>query len=448
MPFFWWNKAPTTPSPDANKDLCWWETFKDPLLTQLIREAQISNLDIEKALSVIRQARANVASSKASFFPALTGSASDTRYKSSKSGSLSGSPGTNASLFSTGFDATWELDIFGGIQRANEAAEASLASSIEDSRSVLITMMAEVAQNYINLRFYQHQYKTLKDIVHLWEEYLRAQKDLYQAGLATDIAVSSVDTSLLQAQGLVTTADTNVKQCIHQLGILLGKEPWALYKRLENIGDIPSADTVYLSCLPSKIVFERPDIRKAERDLAAATASVGVSFANLFPSFLLTGTLGWQGMNTNQLFKSKSSFFTAQPTMSFPIFDFGKLRSKIDLSEALRDEAFITFKETVLNALQEVENALTNFANEDERRMHLKDAMISDEKAYELVDGRFSAGLEDQETALQAKITALQTKINYLDSLRSRSLDIVSLYKALGGGWDTAQSLKDTSAKE
>lgn len=426
------------------KDIAWWKTFKDPLLADLMEKAMLSNLDVEKALASLCAARATFQGEESALLPNMTGNLSFSKTHTSQTVPKPATTPNNQRLFTPNFDASWEVNLFGW-KRVLESADATLSAVLEDYRAVLVSVMGDVAKNYITLRFYQHQQGLLKEIIDLFEKTLLLQRDLFQSGLSSDIDVQTVETSLLQARGEMGAVDTNLKACIHQLGILLGLEPWALYSTLEAIAPIPTTDTVMLSALPSTLLNNRPDIRQAERDLAAATANIGVSFASFFPSFLLTGSVGWQSPNTNQLFKPKSYTLNLNPSMSLPIFDFGRIRAQINVSEALRDEAFATFKQKVLEALQDVENSLVSFTNEDARLSTLNAAASSDARALDLTQKRFKAGLTNQATVITAQIKALQSRIDALNSLMTRSLNIVSLYKALGGGWNTVPMNKSST---
>lgn len=440
LPPDWTQKAPSTLVASPQKDILWWQNFHDSLLNKLIQTGIEANLDIALSLEKIKESRAYAAGATTHLTPTIKNIDSYTRNHFSQnaqnvSASTSGNNNTSSNLFKVGFDASWEIDIFGGLRRAQEAQEAHLEAVIADSHAVFITTVAEIAKNYIIYRKNQQQEKILIAIVDTLKAQLALQADLTIAGINSQIDVMTAETALMQTAAKIPPIQANKQIALHQLSILLGKTPDYLSAQLEPIGDVPTADTVILSALPSTLLQQRPDICQAERDLARTTASVGVSIAQLFPIFQLTGLFAWQSFATHNLLSKQSQYFSGGPSVTLPLIDFGKIKSQIKAQESLQKQAFIRYKQTILNALEDVENGLVNFNQEDQQYQKLQQAMQYNFKNYQLYQVRFQSGLDTMITSYNAKITYLLSQQDVLNSQAQRSLNLVNLYKSLGGGW-------------
>jgi NodT family efflux transporter outer membrane factor (OMF) lipoprotein len=439
----------------SQKDIAWWTIFEDDNLNQLIEEALQQNFDVQISLEKIRQARAVVGLSTASLFPDISAFTSYThRHLSQNEGgqsageTVTGSTTRNTSsspeLFNAAFDASWEIDVFGGLRRAREASLATLEAVIEDGRAILISQMAEIAQVYLTLRNNQQQVRNLKAQVDLWETYLRLTKSLFRSGLTNDIDVSTADFSLAQTRAQIPLLQQDIKTQLHQLALLVGQEPNYLYERLSAPKDlhIPNSSTLVASGLPVCLIEQRPDIREAERNLAAATAEVGVSIAALFPDVRLIGNYGYESRKGSNLFTPKSIAWSYTPSISLHILDFGRLKAQIDENKSLRQQAFLTYKKIIFSALGDVETALVRFREEDIRSQNLQKAYQAMKQVESLTESLYKAGLNQLLDVYQAKINALVAQQTYLNSELARGLNLISLYKALGGGWDAVPTFK------
>ncbi len=341
-----------------------------------------------------------------------------------------------------GFDAQWELDFFGGIRRAVEAADANVDSEIESSRNVLVTLLGEVAGNYIELRANQQLIAITRENLNSQQETVRLTQIRQQAGFASWLEVAQAQSQAATTEAFIPAYETVVKQSIHSLSILLGREPDALAVRLDNPGTIPAMSTVAISELPSELLLRRPDIRHAERQIAKANADVGVATAELYPRVNLAAFLGLQNMRITD-FTPIGKSWSAASSLTLPILNWGRINANIKGKEAQFDQAFLTYQSTVLTAFKEVEDALVAYKNEQRRHKSLAEAVAASQLAVQMADERYHRGLTMFLDVLQTQQTLYQTQRNLVDSEAQLSTDLVALYKALGGGWQTEAIVSD-----
>lgn len=313
----------------------WWQTFNDPVLNSLIDRAVQSNLDLRIAEARLREARAERGVTAAGLWPAVNSAGSYSRTHYSEYGPVvqaalaaAGSAGGHApsikqqqDLYQASFDASWEIDVFGGIRRSVEAADATAGAAQENQRGVLVTLLAEVARNYVELRGAQRQIIITLDNIKTQQDTLDLTRSRYTAGLTSEIDVLRQEAQLTSTQSQIPTLESSVKRSIHSLGILLGKEPGALREELSKNAPIPGTPPEVPVGLPSELLRRRPDVRSAERELAAATAQIGVAVADLFPSFSLTGSAGRQSEKFSDLGLGASKFWNVGPSIHLPIFE-------------------------------------------------------------------------------------------------------------------------------
>lgn len=405
----------------------WWTTFHDPELDSLIDRAVQSNLDLEAATERIRQARASIGVVSASLFPTANATGS---YSHSFSGH-----GQGSDLWRAGLDAAWEIDVFGGIRRSVEAANASYQASIEDRRDVLVTLLGEVASDYILLRGFQQE-------IIISQENLQAQihnasltREKKQLGNVTDLDIVQADAQVASTTADIATLQTSEEQTVYALSVLLGLPPAALDEEFSQPQKVPAPPSFVPVGLPSELLRRRPDIRRAERQLAAATANIGVATADLFPRFSLTGNLSFSGAHLASLGDWANRFGSIGPSFTWPIFDAGRIWSNIEVQNAVQAQAYTTYKQTVLAALQEVEDDLVAYAREQQRRVALTDAVALNQRAVELSTRRYNQGLTDFLNVLDAERSLFSSQTALVQSDRTVGTDAVALYKALGGGW-------------
>jgi NodT family efflux transporter outer membrane factor (OMF) lipoprotein len=425
------------------EQLEWWQSYNDPLLNELISEASLSNLDLKAAFARIREARASLSSAEASLYPQINASGSyshnenslNTPVTSSQNRPSSASTNRYFDLYKVGLDASWEIDLFGRLRRAEEAASAILDAQIEDGHATFLTLIADIAQNYITLRGAQQQLEITQNFYNAWNHIYQLNQDLYKAGLATDIDVAQAKSYRDQAKANLSPLESTLKNSIHNLSVLSGKNPTALYSRLTEKKPLPRVPAEIFTGLPSDLLKRRPDIRKAERDLAAATAQIGLAVGDLFPKFSLTGTIGYQSNKGSNLIAPRSSFYSFGPGFSWPIIDFGRIQSAIEAKTAARDESFFLYEKAVLSAFKDVENALVNYAQETERSTNLTLSFEASKNAADISMARYKSGLLSFINVLQAETTYHTNALAKVQSEVTLLLNTVTLYKALGGGW-------------
>jgi NodT family efflux transporter outer membrane factor (OMF) lipoprotein len=418
--------------PDPNHLAQWWQNLNDPVLTGLIQQAVAGNLDLKQAQARLLEARARRDISWAALFPTFDASGSATRTRSSKNrggGSVSNS-------YSTGFDAGWEIDLFGGGRRTVEASEARIAASRDDLHDVLVSLLAETALNYIEVRTYQNRLQIARENLAAQQETYSLTKDRYQSGLTTELAVQQARYLVTNTQAQIPTLLSGLSEAENQLAILLGRNPGSLNAELQSIKKLPSLPSTIAVGIPADTLQRRPDVRKAERLLAAQTAEIGVAEADLYPSLKLSGSLGLDSLTAAKLFTAGSRSYSIGPSISLPLFHSGAIRANIRLQSSLQQEALASYKAAVLGALQEVENDLVAFAREQERNKALQESVDAAKKASSLAELQYKVGLTSFTNVLDAKRSLLSFQDQLAQSQGTMVANLVRLYKALGGGWN------------
>ena len=444
LPSAWSGIRAATAAPAGGEELGqWWTLFNDPLLDSLLKRAVAANLEVRIARARILEARARYRLTTALAAPAMgvAGSYANTR-RSENAGSSNGT--TTQDLFQAGFDAGWELDLFGGARRAAEAAEARLAAAGEESRDVLVSLAAEVARNYLELRGSQQRLATARENIVVQEKILELVRGCRQSGLGNGLEVAQAETQLALTRAQLPALENSVGQSIYRLSLLAGLPPLALREELAAPMELPARPAWVPGTLPSELLRRRPDIRLAERQLAVATADIGVATAELFPRFSLTGLVGLQSINLSDLLSSGSRYWTVGPTVRWSLLDGGRVRANIDLSQARREEAQAAYEKAVLTALGEVETALLALAREEETRRTLVEAVAAGERAMDLASGRYGAGLAGFLDVLQGERALCQSRDQLVQSEQRLAVDLVALFKALGGGWDMGSEVVAT----
>jgi multidrug efflux system outer membrane protein len=435
-----WNEAQQSEfdsrSPEQPR---WWSAFNDPLLGTLVERAIRSNLDLRVAEARIRQARAARTVAASGAWPTVNTSTAYSRTRNSantfSSSGPSGGGNLEHDLFVTGFDASWEIDVFGGVRRSVEAADANIGVSVEDRRATLVTLLGDVAKNYIDLRGFQLRLDVARANLKAQQETLELTRVRFEAGLASDLDVAQAETLVNATAAQIPPLESSLKQSAYSLDTLLGLEPGALWGELSKEAPIPQLPPRVLVGLPSELLRRRPDIRRAERQLAAATAQVGVATAELFPKFSLTGMFNLESISASDWLTGPSRFWTVGPTIRWTIFDAGKIRANIEISNAQQAEALALYEKAILTGLQDVENSLVSYAKEQARNRSLVKAVTANKRAVELVNELYSRGLVDFLNVLVTQRALYSSEDTLAQSNALIASDLVSLYKALGGGW-------------
>lgn len=423
----------------------WWKNFHDAELDSLVVRAVQSNLDLSIAESRVGEERAQYGVAVANFFPTVDASGSYARQETSHHQPVLGSlpipayvPFEN-DVYQAGFDASWEIDVFGGKRRAAEAAKAEVTASEYGRRATTMTLLGDVGRNYIDVRGYQRQLAIANENITAQSKALAITRDRFSKGLTSDLDVQQASTLLATTEAGIPTLNTSLQAAIHRLGVLLGQQPGALQSELVAAAPIPVTPPSVPVGLPSELLLRRPDVQRAERQLAAATANIGVAKADLFPKFYLTGVAGFQSISTSDWFTKDSSFWSVGPTVQWRIFDAGRIRANIKVQDARQEQALAAYEQTVLTAFEDVENSLVAYANEQIRRRSLEDALTSSQKSLELANKLYANGLTDFLQVLDAERSLYQAQDALVQSDRAVSVNLVALYKSLGGGWEISE---------
>jgi len=444
VPAGWAGPPPLPAVTPAEQDLArWWTVFDDKMLQSLIQQAVESNLDLKFAEARIRQARAVRGIAESFLGPTIDATGSYQRSEASVSPS-NGTGRSNGNTISVttnqyfaGFDAAWELDIFGGVRRSIEAADADLQASVESRRDVLVTLTAEVARNYIDLRAFQQRISIARRNLEAQKHSAKLTRQRFEAGLASGLDVANAEAQAATTAAVIPLLEASARQTIYSLGVLLGLPPAALVQELAQALAIPTAPPSAPMGVPSDLLRRRPDIRQAEAGIHAATARIGVSEADLYPKFMITGSIGVRASDFGSWLDWSNRLWSIGPGVTWRVFDMGRIRSDIAQQEALQEQSLIAFQKTVLTALQEVEDALISLSKEQEHREALVDAVAFNQKAVDLSIKLYTEGQTDFLNVLQAQRSLFVTEEALAQSTRTLSTNLVALYKALGGGWDT-----------
>lgn len=417
----------------------WWSTLNDPALSGLIEKAVANNPDIGQAGARIREERARRNISKAGLFPTLNSSGSFKR----SSGSKETGSGKETDFYSAGFDAGWELDIFGGTRRSLEASTAELEASQENLRDVLVSLIAEVALNYTEVRIFQARIDAAEKNLAIQNQAYQIAQSRYSAGLSGEIAVLQAKYNIENTRSQIPALKISLEEAKNRIAVLLGENPGSLHEELRERKPVPACPPEIAVGVPADLLRRRPDIRRAERKLAAQTARIGAAAADLYPKFSLTGSIGFESLVSDKLFLSGSRSYGFGPGVTWPVFKAGSIRSNIEVQSALQEQLLNQYESAVLNALGEVENQLTAYVEEHKRKEHLTGARQAAMRAADLAQDQYTAGLTDFTGVLDAQRSLLSFEDSLIQCEGNILSGLVRLYKALGGGW-TSMADSDT----
>ncbi|HQS83779.1 MAG: hypothetical protein B7Y25_02475 [Alphaproteobacteria bacterium 16-39-46] len=436
LPSSWKNTSPAISSEKPPLESTWWENFQDPLLNTLMTEALAHNLGLKEAFARLESARQELAGADAAFFPTFTLDGAYERERKSKN-----APTYNPAYYlgtyndvRLGVSASWELDLFGRIQRAEEMAQATFDISVADVKGVLLSLQASVAQTYVTLRSTQTQLQLQTQIISISHEALQLTQDLMSAGQTNQQAVEDAQSTYEAAVADKSSLEIAFKTALHQLAILLGKPPTALYQRLAPPQPIPLPPLSVFSGLPSTVLEQRPDIQAAERALAESTSEIGLLTGDLFPKFSLTGSWGYNSRNGTTLIRSRSSTFTVGPSFTWPIFDFGRIRDTIKAQEAERDARLYAYQDVILKALADVETALVSLKNKAIFYQKMQQVASSQKTTRFLTKDLYDAGTVNYLDVIEKQQTELREALKATSSAEEYAISAINLYKSLGAG--------------
>ena len=431
---------------ETEKELVnWWEVFDDSVLVSLVEKAVEGNLDLKLAEARILQTRAARGKARSEIGPTVkvTGSFSQSQSQSSADASSVSDFSTEekteggvTGYYFSGFDSDWELDFFGGVRRGIEAADADLEVSIESRHDVLVTLIAEVVRNYIELRMYQQRVAVSRQNLEAQQGIAKLTWKRFLAGFESRLDVTNAEALAAATAAEIPLLEVSAKQAIYNIGVLTGNRPGAFIQELSSVSNIPLISSSVPVGVPSELLRRRPDIRKAEAEIHAETARIGVAVADLYPKFTITGSAGTLSNAVSSLFSPVDIVWSLGSSISTHLFSSGKVESKIDEQKALKKQAVIRYQQAVLSALQEVENAMVALKKEDERRRALEKVVETKRRALQLAERLYQEGFTDYISVLETQRSAYESDDAFVQSTGILSTNLVSLFKALGGGWN------------
>ncbi len=417
--------------------ITWWRNFEDSQLDTLIERASTNNLDVRIATANLREARALYRNAQFDFIPSVNGVVSYANSRLSRA-ALSGFPGLDRSreLYDVGFDATWELDVFGRVRRSVESAGAAVEAAEANRRDVLVSLTSEIARNYFELRGTQHELEVARRNATNQEETVKITTARLEGGRGTELDVARARAQLNTTLATIPPFESSIARAIHRLSVLLGRQPSALAAQLNEprrVGPLPALVSIGT---PEELLRRRPDIRVAERRLASATANIGVAVADLFPRVTFDGNIALEASTLSGLGGPASDTFSFGPKLSWAIFDYGHVRARIRAAGARAEASLAGYEQVVLNALEETENALVEFNRQQQRARFLDESVKQSETAARLARQRFENGATDFLTVLDAERVLLEAQTQLARSQTETATALIAIYKALGGGWE------------
>lgn len=436
-----WHTAATDGLGDGHAPLqTWWTVFDDEILTSLIERAGETNLTLREAVWRVEEARALRGVVAGQRVPSVDLNAEAGRSRPSDNGSLGAlapEGGFDAGdLYDVGVGASWEIDVWGRVRRQVEAADAEVEASVEDYRDILVTLYAEVAVNYVNVRALQERLRLADTNVKGQENTLELTEDRFDAGLVSALDVAQAESNLSNTRSLIPALENSLNLALNRLAVLIAMTPGALDEELSAGMPIPAEPAEVTTGLPANLLRQRPDIRSAERRLAAQTARIGVATADLYPRFSLGGFLGLQSTSAGDLFSTDSINWSIGLPIRWKLFAGGAVRSQIAAEQARTEQLLANYERAVLVALEEVEDAMVSFEKEVARRAHLASSVDATQRSFDLVLTQYRSGLTDFQNVLDTQRSLLTRQDELAASEGLVIQNLVDLYRALGGGWD------------
>ncbi|MFO0861579.1 MAG: TolC family protein [Phycisphaerales bacterium] len=427
----------SVPAPGDVELAAWWKQFNDPTLDTLVEKALAGNLDLKLAQARVQEARAARGIIVADWFPAVGAGANYQRGRSSNNiGFIGPNPSGGSDLYTAGFDANWEIDFWGKTARGVEAADAIIQQTVENRRDVMITLLAEVASNYVTLRGQQERLDVTERAVKVQEDSLKLTESRFRAGLVGELDVAQAKAQLENRNAQLFPIQTEIERAINRIGVLLGRPPRTFAAELQPRQKLPVAPTTVNIGMPSELLKRRPDIRAAERSLAAQTARIGVATADLYPSFSIGAAFGLQSNQFGSWWNMSSRYWNVVPGVSWPILDWGKIKSNIQVADARAEQSLIIYEQTVLRSFEDVESSLLQMVSEQQRYGALNRAVDASARAVQLAEDLYQTGNVDFRTVLDNQLILYNAQDQAVISHALTLTSMISLYKSLGGGWE------------
>jgi NodT family efflux transporter outer membrane factor (OMF) lipoprotein len=433
MPDAWYQRATEGLAEGQANLRTWWTVLEDPTLDDLIERADAGNLTLKEAIARIDEAAAVRGIARGEFVPGVDALGTYQRQQTSKDFPLSSD--RTFDFNEIGLGASWEIDVFGRIRRSVESATANLEASIEDYRDTLVLLYAQVALAYVEVRTFQLRIAYTEDNIERQRSTLRLTLDRNRAGLVGDLDVRQAELNLATTESFLPNLTAGLVRSVNRLGVLLGLPPQALHAELSQPCVIPSPPAAVLVGQPADLVRQRPDIRRAERQLAAQTARIGVATADLYPRFSITGVFAYDANDISRLFSSSTRAFSIGPSFRWNLFDGGRIRSAVKVEDARTEQALLRYESTVLSALEEVENATVAFVQERRRRDALERSVTAARKSVDLVMTLYRTGLTDFQNVLDTETRLFNQQDELAQSEGLVTQFLILIYRALGGGW-------------
>lgn len=426
-------------------EVAWWKLFDDKDLTELVDQAVLHNRDLQAARANLREARALYLESGLNLAPIVTSHANYTDQKRSAAAlnNRAFAP-RELKLWNVGFDAFWEVDFFGRVRRNVEASSDEVDAQEASLRDLGVSLIAEVARNYFELRGLQNQLATAVKNAENQTQTLEITQVRLEGGRGTELDTSRASAQLDSTRATIPPLESAIRQAMHRLSVLTGQLPGALTEKLSQPAPLPKLPKTIHIGQPAELLRRRPDIRIAERALAAATARIGVATADLFPRVTFVGTIALEASTLSGIGAAASDTYSAGPRISWAALDLGRVYARIKAADARAEANLAQYEQTVLNALEETENALVNYNRERSRRELLASAAKASIRAHELAHLRFAEGVSDFLTVLDAELRLLQDQDQLARSETATATALAALYKALGGGWESNIALNKT----
>jgi multidrug efflux system outer membrane protein len=442
MPSQWNQSLSAEMTNEPNLPLRWWEVLEDPTLNELVEQARANNLTLEAAGWKIQEVRATRDYVLGRYYPSVDAVGSYNRARNSDYGrakSPNGGRNSADSLYSSGFDASWELYLFGQFDRAVESAQASFEAEIENYHDVLISLYAEVAANYVDLRTTQARLQFARGNLELQKQTLKLAESRFKAGLVPELDVEQAKLNLTNTESDIPRLLSREQADNYRLCVLTGLNPGQLSPQLSEPGPVPRLNTQARIILPARLLRQRPDIRRAERQLAAQTANIGLAQGDLYPSFTLNGSIALQATDFSDMTKDGSDAYSFGPGFRWAIFDANRIKNNIRIQETRTRQLFYQYQQTVLTAQEEVENAITAFVQEKRRNLSLAQSVDSAKRSSVLVGTLYKSGLTDFQNVLVTQRSLSVQQDSLAESQGQMAQNLIRLYKSLGGGWDPNQ---------
>ena len=422
---------PAEVSPDALAT--WWTILDDPVLTDLVQQALEKNRDFQAARARVRQARAQWGIAIAGLLPQAGTSGLISKNRTSENVGMG--PSVTDNLYHAEFDVTWEIDVFGGTRRGLQAAKADVQATRASLENLWVSLAGEVAEAYVVLRTSQRQLQVTRSNLGVQEQTLELLHSRRKAGLVDDLAILQATYNVERTRSLLPTLRSHIEFSLSALAVLTGKTPGDVDEKLRAARSIPSPGKSIAIGIPANALRRRPDIRQAERELAAQTARIGQATADLYPRFYLLGSIGLESIDSSTFLKSGSRVRSWGPTVSWPIFRGGSIRQNIKAQTAVQEQLLARYEQTVLLAVKEVKDALVRYAEQQNRREALVKAVRAAREAVTVSRDKYNNGLVDFSNVLDAQMAQLELEEQLVLSEGEISTSLVRLYKALGGGW-------------